>query len=73
MTVVFTNPQGRNLTPAQAMELDDNYFGSKPLGYFFSRIASSLISSGERSRPIPRKGWVVRLLLHLGSPVSLAF
>jgi hypothetical protein len=46
MAVVFTNPQGRNLTPAQAMELDDNYFGSRPLGYFSSRIASLISSAG---------------------------
>jgi hypothetical protein len=43
---VFTNPEGRNLTPAQAMDLDDNYFGSRPLGYFSSRIASLISSAG---------------------------
>ncbi|WP_284978682.1 hypothetical protein [Arthrobacter sp. fls2-241-R2A-200] len=43
---MFTNPEGRNLTPAQAMDLDDNYFGSRPLGYFSSRIASLISSAG---------------------------
>lgn len=46
MTIVFTNPEGRSLTPAQAMELDDNFFGSRPLGYFSSRIASLISSAG---------------------------
>lgn len=43
---MFTNPEGRNLTPAQATDLDDNYFGSRPLGYFSSRIASLISSAG---------------------------
>ena len=43
---MFIKPEGPQLTSAQALELDDSYFGSRPFGYFSSRIAS-LISSAN--------------------------
>lgn len=43
---MFTKPEGQHLTPEQARELDDSFFGSRPYEYFSARIAS-LISSAD--------------------------
>ena len=43
---MFTKPEGPHLTPEQARELDDTFFGSRPFEYFCARIAS-LISSAD--------------------------
>lgn len=43
---MFTKPEGPHLTPEQARELDDSFFGSRPFEYFSARIAS-LISSAD--------------------------
>jgi len=42
---VFTEPHGTELTAAQAHELDDDFFTSRPFEYFASRIASLIASS----------------------------
>lgn len=43
---MFIAPQGPQLTSAQALELDDDYFRSSPFGYFSARI-HALISASD--------------------------
>jgi hypothetical protein len=39
---VFTKPESPQLSPAQAQQLDDSFFGSRPFEYFSARIATLL-------------------------------
>jgi hypothetical protein len=62
---VFTPPAGRNLTAAQAAELDDSYFQARPFGYFSSRIAT-LMASNQASDDKVADGVAADLAAALG-------
>ncbi|MFU8875466.1 hypothetical protein [Micromonospora sp. SL4-19] len=42
---MFTQPKGQTLTAEQAVALDDEFFGSRPLAHMAARIASLLTSA----------------------------
>lgn len=44
---MFKPPEGPELTPAQVLQLDDEFFGSRPFEYFSTRIASLISSAGS--------------------------
>jgi hypothetical protein len=62
---VLTQPEGPHLTPEQAHEFNDSYFGSRPYEYFSARI-DSLLGSVDRSRSQSTQGLRAKFAAAIG-------